>query len=61
MKNYQIILAIVTVVVLEAVDRCMVGVPAYGWAFRGVVWLIMAVNVIVFWEGVRAYAAQEDA
>lgn len=61
MKNYQIILALVTIVTLTAIDNQAVeNLPMYGWLFRGLVWLIVFVNIIVFYEGVRAYAVADE-
>lgn len=61
MKNYQILLALATIVVLIALDGQAAGedgLAMYGWLMRGVVWLIIFVNGIVFYEGVRAYTQE---
>lgn len=61
MKNYQIILAIATIFVLVAIDNHAAGMlPDYGHALRAVVWLIIASNIVIVYEGVRAHLPESD-
>lgn len=61
MKFVRIFLAMVTIVTLIAIDSQAAGedgLQYYGHALRSLVWLIIAANGIVFYEGVRALAIE---
>jgi hypothetical protein len=61
MKNLRILLAMITIVTLIPLDTQAAGpdgLLAYGLAFRALIWIIIGINAIMLYEGVRSIAQE---